>query len=151
MIWRKKVLLRANFSFFHSVQYRHRQHNIISPKIRESKTNFTNEITDDVIWRNIFGGINCVIFLSHCASKNVKFSLSENNFVNSTVCLVTSLVKMLLSRNFCQKSVRNFCQKSVRNYQLIEKYFVKSICTYKTVSISRNFLRFFLQQNYAHI
>ena len=106
MIWRKKVLLRANFSFFHSVQYRHRQHNIISPKIRESKTNFTNEITDDVIWRNIFGGINCVIFLSHCASKNVKFSLSENNFVNSTVCLVTSLVKMLLSRNFCQKSVR---------------------------------------------
>ena len=41
--------------------------------------------------------------------KNEKFSLTEEKF-RQINCLVISLVKPLLSRNFCEKSVReNFC------------------------------------------
>ena len=38
--------------------------------------------------------------------KNEKFTLTEKNFVKSTTYLVISLVKPLVSRNFCQKLVR---------------------------------------------
>ena len=57
---------------------------------------------------------NSVIFTPHCALwstawKNEKFSLTEKK-IRQINYLVNSLVKPLLSRNFCEKSVReNFC------------------------------------------
>ena len=39
-----------------------------------------------------------------------KFTVTEKKFVKSTIYLVSSLVKTLLSRNFCQRNVTvNFC------------------------------------------
>ena len=47
---------------------------------------------------------------SHCTVwKNEKFSLTEKKF-RQIIYLVISIVKLMLSRNFCEKSVRdNFC------------------------------------------
>ena len=50
----------------------------------------------------------------HTVWKNDKFSLTEKNF-RETNSLVISLVKLLLSRNFVQKSVR----ENFRNFHTV--------------------------------
>jgi len=59
--------------------------------------------------------------------KNVKFSLTQINFVKSTMYLVFSLVKPLLSQNVCEKSVReNFCNfHTVKTCLIFTKYSLK--------------------------
>ena len=67
-------------------------------------------LSKELIWRNIFYvRENFSFFHTACSTlwKNEKFSLIEKIFrqINS---LVFYLVKTLLSRNFCQKSVKLF-------------------------------------------
>ena len=54
--------------------------------------------------------IDEILLLSHTVWRNEKFSLAEKKFRQINDYLVISLVKPLLSRNFCEYSVReNFC------------------------------------------
>ena len=59
------------------------RYNKILPKNRENNADFTNEITEDVIWRNILSEINCVIlFLSLRPQK--REIVSHRNFFSWT-------------------------------------------------------------------
>ena len=82
-----------------------------------------------------------VVYYTHCMWKLRKFTLTEKIFRQITY-LVISLVKLLLSRNFCQKCVR----VNSRNFHTVK------VCTRNTltltnrifrhiITISRNFLK----------
>ena len=82
----------------------------LSQKFREINV-FTNKVTKELISReNIsvrenFAFFHAVQCATHTLWKKHKISLTQNIFreINS---LVTSLIKTLLSRNFCQKTLR---------------------------------------------
>ena len=70
-----------------------------------------------MIWRNIFWWERICRFFTLCSSQRGKTrdSLSPKIFRQIT-CLLISLVKMLLSRNFCQKRMR----ENFRNFHTVQ-------------------------------
>ena len=90
-----------------------------------------------IIWRTdrlLFHGKNYVL-CANCEN-NRNFLLPKKYFVKSTTYLVISLVKMLLSRNLCQKRVRvnfrNFytvLQQHVASCMQVD--FTKKICKFQ--------------------
>ena len=64
------------------------------------------DLTKNIVRSSLFLYMH---YVTHTVWKNEKFSLTEKKFRQISY-LVISLVKPLLSRNVCQKSVRdNFC------------------------------------------
>ena len=86
-MWKDEKFYATNTQFFSSIQF----------------------IVITLIWRNFCEKLGSIFFrqnnLQYTVWKNAKFSLAEIVF-REIISLVTSLVKTLLSRNFCQKCVR---------------------------------------------
>ena len=98
----------SRFSTLHSVERNYGT--LVSHFLAKSKI-FIKEVTKELISRNIFWVREILCFFhSVCVAhwtawKNAKFSLTEM-FSREISSLVTLLVKTLISRNFCDKSVR---------------------------------------------
>ena len=142
MIWRNVFLVRENFSFFHTVHSQCGNQKKFSPrsfcknvvKVTFSLKSFTLNQFDEKIFQVWENSQNYHTVAECTVWKNEKFSLTKKIFrqINS---LVIYLVKLLLSRNFCQKCVRlNFRHFNTHNVVNVEneyfdhtkKYFVKS-------------------------
>ena len=107
-------------------------------KIRQSNESNKEIKKSYLIWRkkilrNQFIQLFLYLCITNCSVEGRKFSLTKKIF-----CQINSLVKTLLSRNFCKKCVRlyriNFhtfvyysqCGKSANSQSITKIYFVKS-------------------------
>ena len=107
-----------------------------------------------LISRNIFKQVWILVFVHHSLVRKMKKLLSRKKFCQIND-LVISLVKPLLSRNFCQKIIRENCRNFhtaciiCTFYKEMEIKIVKSIWRIWNLdeSISRNFFARKLQHS----
>ena len=100
----KKKLMRENFLFFHTVDIVHSQHSVVMLEIYPHFKNF-REI-------NFAESRVCTVEKREILSHRKKFRQ-----INS---LVTYLVKLLLSQNFCQKCMR----ENSRNFHTVSSMLI---------------------------
>ena len=90
----------------------------------------TNKFTEKIVIYQKLSKVSYIHTYSVTVWKNKKFSLNEKIFREISY-LVTSLVKPLFSRNFCQKSVRenfrNFHTVSVEMYNFSATQILREI------------------------
>ena len=106
-----------------------------------------------LISRNIFKQVWILVFVHHSLVRKMKKLLSRKKFCQIND-LVISLVKPLLSRNFCQKIIRENCRNFhtaciiCTFYKEMEIKIVKSIWRIWNLLRWVYFTELFLQENY---
>ena len=121
--------MRVNFCNFHSVQCG-KMKNLVSPKNISSNQLFSNLFSKNVAFTKFLSKkCDFHIVAQYTVWKNEKFTLTAK-IIRQIISLVISLVKTLLSRNFCQKCVRvNFSvfhTLRVWKIEVFDKNFVKA-------------------------